>query len=58
MSQKPILLFKSHVKTFTRKDGVVVEAHDTKVQAASKFAVKPFRHGGHQVTNDGKTTSS
>jgi hypothetical protein len=30
---KPVVFLKSHVDTFTRKDGVVVQAHDTKVQA-------------------------
>lgn len=41
MSKKLIVfpaLLKAHVDTFTRKDGVTVQAHDTSVQAA---AVKP-----------------
>lgn len=29
---KPVLFLKAHVETFTRKDGVVVQAHETKVQ--------------------------
>lgn len=31
-----ILFFKSHVDTYTRKDGTVVQAHDDKRQAAAK----------------------
>lgn len=34
MENKPIIFLKAHVDTYTRKDGVVVQAHDTKVQAA------------------------
>lgn len=30
---KPVLFLKSHVDAFTRKDGVTVAAHETKVQA-------------------------
>lgn len=52
---KPVVFLKSHIDAFTRKDGVVVQAHDTKVTAkAAPFAAKPFKHGGHQVTNGGK----
>lgn len=36
--QIPILFVKSHVDAFTRKDGSVVQAHETKVQAAPAFA--------------------
>lgn len=31
-----ILLFKSHVDTYTRKDGTVVQAHEDKRQAAAE----------------------
>jgi ADP-ribose pyrophosphatase YjhB (NUDIX family) len=34
----PVLFLKAHVKTFTRKDGVVVEAHETKVHVKAKPA--------------------
>lgn len=37
MKKSPIiLLFKSHIDTYTRKDGTVVQAHDDKRQAAAK----------------------
>ncbi|MGF6641747.1 hypothetical protein [Paraburkholderia sp. MM6662-R1] len=32
---KPVVLLKAHVGSYTRKDGAVVAAHDTKVQAAT-----------------------
>lgn len=54
MSQKPFLLFfKSHVDTFTRKDGAVVQAHETKVQAkASESPPKQFAVGdGRNIKN-------
>lgn len=36
MTNKPVLFFKAHVDQFTRKDGTVVQAHDTKVVAKAK----------------------
>lgn len=37
-TRKPIpLFFKSHVKTYTRKDGTVVEAHDDKRQSTKDW---------------------
>lgn len=37
MKKSPtILFFKSHVDTYTRKDGTVVQAHEDKRQAAAK----------------------
>lgn len=36
VAQSVILFFKSHVDTYTRKDGSVVRAHDDKRQAAPK----------------------
>lgn len=38
-----ILLFKSHIDTYTRKDGSVVQAHDDKRTAASKPPAKDWR---------------
>ena len=35
-SKAVVLLFKSHVDTYTRKDGTVVHAHEDKRQAAAK----------------------
>lgn len=37
-------LVKSHVDQFTRKDGTVVQAHDTKVQAKTPLQKKGFQH--------------
>jgi 8-oxo-dGTP pyrophosphatase MutT (NUDIX family) len=39
----PVLFLKAHVKTFTRKDGVVVQAHETKVNAKGKPAAAPLK---------------
>lgn len=47
MKNAPVLLFfKSHIDTFTRKDGSVVQAHDDKRQAAEP---KPHPNGKHKV---------
>lgn len=47
-------LLKAHVKSYTRKDGVFVQEHDDKRQAAAPkpsggYSVAPFKHGGHQI---------
>lgn len=53
---KTILLFgtlsKAHVDTFTRKDGSVVQAHDTKVQAKPKLDAKHVRFVEDQLSNN------
>lgn len=41
-----ILLFKSHIDTYTRTDGTVVQAHDDKRQAVE---AKAHPSGKHQV---------
>jgi hypothetical protein len=48
---KPAIFLKAHVDTFTRKDGAVVQAHDTKVQAAA--APAPGEIGHHEHTEYG-----
>lgn len=40
-----VLFFKAHVKQYTRKDGVVVEAHDDKRQAKKQAQPAPKRAG-------------
>jgi hypothetical protein len=52
------LLAKSQVAAFTRKDGVMVQAHDSGKQAAAPkqaggYSVSPFKHGGHQIKEPG-----
>lgn len=37
MKNLPVLFFKSHVDTYTRKDGTVVQAHEDKRQAAKDW---------------------
>lgn len=41
---KPFLLIKSHIDTYTRKDGAVVAAHDDKRTAAAVDSAPPKKH--------------
>jgi hypothetical protein len=47
--QTPVLFMKSHVDGYTRKDGVTVRAHDTKVQAANPDIGAGCWRVGHKV---------
>jgi hypothetical protein len=44
----PVVFLKAHVGTFTRKDGTIVQAHDTKVQAAGAPAPGDIGHEEHK----------
>ena len=50
-----ILFFKSHIDTFTRKDGSVVAAHDDKRQAATEPEI--HQHSSRQTHKDWKSSA-